>query len=389
MVMNGPLQRARAFDARRPLLWDVTLALVVGLISVNAVRGIGAWGAVPLALLVGAVVVRRRRPAVALALGASGVVLGVAIALLDGARTPWAPIAVWVVLFSAGQRVRGRRGVVAALGVVVLVVAAETLVPTVPFTGTVDQLRTSVAVLATSTTALLLGLQVRARRDQLRVQREEAARTAVVAERSRIAQEMHDIIGHNLSVITSLANGGAVAARTSPDDAARAFEAIGAVSRSSVRDVARVLSVLRHDHTADGASLTPQPALADVVGLVASTRSAGVPVTVTQGGDLTDLSAARQLAVYRIVQESLTNVMRHASRGAGARVTLVRDGGDVVVTVDDDGGPGAMPTSPGGGHGILGMRERAEAFGGSLDAGPHGQGWRVRARLRAGSHEGE
>lgn len=403
MVISRLLQRVRAVDALHPLLWDVGLALVVAAISVNATVEVTTAGPVPplpvpllwvpLVVVHGALVFRRRRPLAALVVAACGVVLGTAAALLTDRGAPWAHLAVWVLLLEVGRRERRGHAVGIASGVVAVTVLAAVLAPA----GAADdgeRVRTWVAVLAMGTSSLLLGLQVRARHDHLVAQREEAARAAVVAERSRIAQEMHDIIGHNLSVITSLANGGAVAVRTSPDDAVHAFDAIGAVSRSSVRDVARVLSVLRHDHSADGASLAPQPALADVADLIASARAAGVSVAVTHGGGLAGLSAARELAIYRIVQESLTNVLRHAARGAGVQVSIGRDGEDAVVTVEDDGGPGVMahggparPQAAGPGHGILGMRERAESFGGSLEAGPHGLGWRVRARIPAGTGE--
>lgn len=389
------LQRARAVDRRRPLLWDVTLALAVAAISVKATGGVSPLGIVPLVLSHGAVVFRRRRPFGALLVAVCGVLLGTLVSVLAGVVAPWAYLAVWVLLFDVGLRERGRRAVVVASGVVALTVAVGVVAPTgVDVVDLGDLVRTSVALLATGSASLLLGLQIRGRREYLTAQRAEAARAAVVAERSRIAQEMHDVIGHNLSVITSLANGGAVAARTSPEDAAQAFDAIGAVSRSSVREVARVLAVLRHDHSWDGASLTPQPGLADLADLVESMRSAGVTVSVTRGGSLRSLSAGRQLAVYRIVQESLTNALRHAAPGTAVRVSILREGGDVLVTVDDDGSVSSdgwrvtrSREGEGLGYGILGMRERAEAYGGSLEAAPFGSGWRVSARIRADAGE--
>lgn len=382
----------RALDRRRPLVWDVGLALVVAAVAANATGGIDPVVVAPFALTHAAVVLRRRRPFGALLVATCGVVVGALVAALADVGAPWVYLAVWVLLFDVGLRERGRRAVVVASAVVALTVVAGIVAPTVVAVGLDERVRGSVAVLATGAASLLLGLQIRGRREYLDAQRAEAARAAVVAERSRIAQEMHDVIGHNLSVITSLANGGAVAARTSPDDAVQAFDAIGAVSRSSVREVARVLAVLRHDHSSDGASLTPQPGLADVAGLVESMRSAGVTVSVTHRGSLQGLSAGRQLAVYRIVQESLTNVLRHAAPGPRVRVSILRQADDVLVTVEDHGAAspdGWHTTRPvrGDGHGILGMRERAEAYGGTLEAGPHGTGWKVTARIRADARE--
>ncbi|MBE1878200.1 histidine kinase [Myceligenerans pegani] len=400
MDTTGPLRRVRAFDRRHPLSWDVALACGVGSVSANASGDLHPPGVALLVVVHGALVLRRRRPLPALVAAASAVVVGAVAAVLTGTAVPWAYLAVWVLLFHVGLRDGGLRER-ARFAVVGLVVGLVTLTSAVSPAGagasgaidTEERVRASVAVLAMCAASFLLGLQIRGRREQLAAQREEAARAAVVAERSRIAQEMHDIIGHNLSVITSLATGGAVAVRNAPDDAAAAFDAIGAVSRSSVRDVRRVLAVLRHDRSAEGAALSPQPGLREIPELVEAVRAAGLPVTLSRVGSLRQLSAGRQLAVHRIVQESLTNVLRHAAAGSRVGVAIRRDGADVVVRVDDVGPAGADPggRTPAGvpGQGILGMRERAETYGGTLEAGPVRGGWSVVARIGADGNDGE
>lgn len=292
-------------------------------------------------------------------------------------------LAVWVLLFHHGLHARGRQ-IVIAYPIIGLTAASALASPgdqAAVYLG--ERLGTALAMLGMCAASFLLGMQIRMRREQLANQRAEIAREAAVAERSRIAQEMHDIIGHNLSVIASLANGGAVAAHASPQEAAQAFDAIGRVSRSSVRDIRRILTVLRHDYTADGAALGPQPGVDDIPALVDSVRSAGLTVRLEHTGELRGLSAGRQLAVYRIVQESLTNTLRHVGANAHASVTITRDPEGLTVAVTDSGG--ATETSPeardASGQGLNGMRQRAEAYGGTLDAGATSTGWRVRAHI--------
>jgi signal transduction histidine kinase len=382
--MTALLSRLRAFDRRRPALWDVVVAVVCGAASVSASPHLGAAGVAWVVIVTCAVAFRRRYPLPALLVAFACVLAATGAALVTTAQLPWTYLAIWVLLFGVGLRERRP-----AIGLVTAIIAVTALTALGAQSGDGaltdgERVRGALAVLGMCAAAFLLGLQIRTRRDQVAAEQAEAAHTAVVAERSRIAQEMHDIIGHNLSVITSLANGGAVAVRRSPDDAVEAFHAIGRVSRGSVRDVRRVLAVLRQDHTSDGASLVPQPGLDDLPALVASVEEAGADVRLELSGDLTGLSAARQLAVYRLVQESLTNVLRHAGRRARVDVRVCEDGDGTVVVVSDDGqGPGSL-TAPGGpvaGHGILGMRERVQGFGGTLSAGPSGDGWTVHAQI--------
>jgi signal transduction histidine kinase len=240
--------------------------------------------------------------------------------------------------------------------------------------------------------AALIGVTVRTRRDytaaledrarRLEVERDQQARLAAAAERARIAREMHDIIGHNLSVITGLADGGKYAAAKSPDRAAQALDAIGTTSRQALGELRRLLDVLREDQHEE-ARRTPQPALADLDRLIGGVRAAGLPVRTTVKGSPT-LAPGRQLAVYRVIQEALTNTLKHAGPDATAHIDLVYEaGGAVTLTVTDTGRGGPLD-APTDGRGLPGMRERTALYGGTLEAGPRprpDQGWRVRLHL--------
>ena len=391
MTQNGLLQRVGALDERHPLWWDVVPALLIATIAVRATPSdLGPVGVALLLVVHGALVLRRRKPLPALLTALAGVVVGAALTLLTEMAMPWPYLALWLLLFNLGLRERVLP--LWVISVLIGLTAATALVGVddSDLLRVDERLRSALAVLSMCAASYLLGLQIQTRRAQAVARRAEAARTAVVAERLRIAQEMHDIIGHNLSVITSLANGGAVAARTSPQEAARAFDAIGSVSRSSVREVRRVLMVLRQDHTAEGASLAPPPGLADVPVLIDSVRGTGVDVHLERTGDLRGLSVGRQLAIYRIVQESLTNVLRHAGARAQVDVRIAQQHDELAVSVEDTGSSPVESQEPAGGtpgQGIIGMQERAEAYGGSLTACATPTGWAVRARIPVDQQE--
>ncbi|MFD7304229.1 sensor histidine kinase [Streptomyces pharetrae] len=242
--------------------------------------------------------------------------------------------------------------------------------------------------------AALAGIAVRTRRDytealedrarRLEIERDQQARLAAAAERARIASEMHDIIGHNLSVITGLADGGRYAAAKSPERAAQALDAIAGTSRQALTELRRLLDVLRDDHQHPEAGLAPQPALTDLDQLIDGVRSAGLPVRLTTHGTPA-LPPGRQLTVYRVVQEALTNTLKHAGTGATADIALSYAGrGAATVTVTDTG-HGARPVDgTTTGRGLPGMRERTALYGGTLEAGPRPlpeRGWRVRLHL--------
>jgi signal transduction histidine kinase len=210
-------------------------------------------------------------------------------------------------------------------------------------------------------------------------EREERARRAVRAERDRIAREMHDVVAHSLSVIVSQAQGGAYLAKDQP--AGRVLDTIADTGREALADMRGLLGVLRSDaDTGTDPGEPPQPGLADLPELVARVRASGLPVELTEEGTPERTGAAAELAVYRLVQESLTNVLKHAGPDATARVRLAWAEEELEVSVTDDG-YGLTPGA-GGGQGLVGMRERVAVLGGSTSAGPAPDGgFAVRARL--------
>jgi signal transduction histidine kinase len=242
---------------------------------------------------------------------------------------------------------------------------------------------------ALALTAWALGLMRRARYLQQESLAERAARLererdqleqiATQAERTRIAREMHDIVAHSLSVVIAQADGGRYAAKTSPEAAERALLTISETGRAALADMRRILGVLRTEgHDID--DLVPQPASTDVASLVASMKET-LPVSLIQMGTPRPLPPGTGATIYRIAQESLTNILKHGGPEVSATVLMQWTPQHVVLQVDDDG-RGAAATSDGAGHGVLGMRERAAMLGGTLTAGPRaGGGYRVRAEI--------
>lgn len=218
-----------------------------------------------------------------------------------------------------------------------------------------------------------LGGQQRTLVDQLREAQAGLADRARAEERNRIAAEMHDVIGHALTVSLMHVSAARLAIEENPDEARAALAEAERLARSSLEEVRATVGLMRT--TSGGAA--PLPGAADLLELVESFRRAGTPVTCEVVGDPSMLAAATGLAAYRILQESLTNVVRHAS-GSPATVRLDLGGGGTRVVVDSAGAPD-FPRQEG--NGLLGMRERAEALGGRFTAGPNGSGWRVEAVL--------
>jgi signal transduction histidine kinase len=225
-------------------------------------------------------------------------------------------------------------------------------------------------------TFLLAGVLVRARRRAATLQRQ--AELAAAAERTRIARELHDIVAHHLSVIVLQAAG----ARASGKPAGATLEKIENSARQGLAETRRLLGVLRDPDEETG--LAPQPGIGDLDALAAGVRAAGLPVNLVIDGDLAALPATVDVSVYRIVQEALTNVLKHAGP-ARADVTIGCAKGAVMIEVTDDGTAASGHGAPVGGHGLAGMRERAAVFGGELAAGPRpGGGYSVRVRLPLG-----
>jgi signal transduction histidine kinase len=201
-------------------------------------------------------------------------------------------------------------------------------------------------------------------------------------ERARIAREMHDSVAHHLTVIVALSDGALAAVTRSPAQAAEAIRGVSTTAREALAETRRLLGILRTD---SGLELRePLPGLSDLEPLFIRVRAAGLPVRYERSGPSGDTPPGVQLVVFRLIQEALTNTMKHGGPGTSAAVRLQLAPGEVRVEVEDDGvGSAGVPRAPGGG--LTGMAQRVGAFGGELTCGPRQpRGWRVTARLDPG-----
>jgi signal transduction histidine kinase len=293
------------------------------------------------------------------------------------------PVALAIALYTVAATMRRAEAFAAAAlaaGVVVLVVGQD---------GTRHWALAITDAVGFAGAVLLVGLYVGTRRAYLaelrdraqRLERERDASSALAAaeERARIAREMHDSVAHHLTVIVALSDGALRAVTRSPDEASDAIRDVSGTARQALAETRRLLGVLRGGSGQE--SRQPLPTLADLDDLVARVRATGLPVRYERTGAAADLPTGVQLAVFRLVQEALTNTMKHAGPRASAAVRLKVSPGEVRVDVEDDGTGGtAEPGAAGGG--LTGMRERIRAFGGELDCGPRDpRGWRVTARI--------
>jgi signal transduction histidine kinase len=242
--------------------------------------------------------------------------------------------------------------------------------------------------------ALALGLYIAARRaylaelhdraERLERERDQQAALAAAAERARIAREMHDIVAHHLTVMVTLSDAAIAASETSPDRATDVMRTVSATGRRALADTRRLIGVLyQRSGAGSGEALQPVPDLAQLDTLIEQVRSAGLATTLeVHGAAVDDVSPGLQLTVYRIVQEALTNTLKHGGAGAHASVRLQFLPGELRVDIDDDGA-GARATVPAtSGSGLVGMRERVRAYGGDVHAGPRQpEGWKVSATL--------
>jgi len=219
----------------------------------------------------------------------------------------------------------------------------------------------------------------------LETERDQQARIAVAEERARIARELHDVVAHAVSVMVVQADGAAYAVRSQPDLAERAVQTISSTGREALTELRRLLGVLRSEDTSG--ERTPQPGTQSLSELAARVRSVGLPVQLDIVGNVDDLPAGVGLGIYRIVQEALTNSLKHAGPGSSASVRVARVGDRVELSIVDNGHRTTRAlVGVSGGNGLIGMRERALVFGGTLDAGPRsGGGWQVRASLPFGN----
>ena len=312
---------------------------------------------------------RRRYPLVVLVLASSALA-----ALMLREHDPGAlPFTLLVAAYTVGAE-RPARVAGAGVGWLVVLLVVLGLLET-PLFGPTEAVISGISFVA----AVLLGRSMRERGQRIEAfaqEEEQAALRAAADERLRIAREMHDVVAHSLGVIAVQAGVALHVLETDSAQTRTALENISKVSRASLNEVRHLLGVVR---TEEEVGFAPAPGLADVERLAEEVSGAGLRVEVVSDGDTDRVPSGVGLAAYRIVQEALTNALRHAG---ASRATVRLEGSPEVLVVDvtDDGrGPGRPATD---GHGLLGMRERVAVYGGSLDVGPvDGRGFRVVARL--------
>ncbi|MCW2705252.1 MAG: sensor histidine kinase [Blastococcus sp.] len=384
-VPAGPpsLPRWRRWAARHPRVVDGLVACAVQLIGLPAT--VHAAGQLPWAWLIDVALVlplvwRRRHPRAVFGLLAAVALVQWAVGLRFAAD---AALLVARYTVAVGQ---SRRVAVAA----VAVMEVGVVLAGIRFAPAGDALASVIFLSGLVAAAFFIGTTVQTRRAYLgelvdraaRAERErdQQARLAVTSERTRLARELHDIVAHSLTVVVTLAEAASAAGATDPPAAREAMGQVATTGRAALAEMRRLLGVLRTDDDEDPADLAPAPGLDNLDGVVAAARAAGLPVRLTVGGRPRPLTAAMDATAYRIVQESLTNVLKHAVEPSAVEV-LVRWGKEsLVLQVSDDGRSAVGTGEPG--HGLSGMRERLALFGGELSAGPAAPGgWRVRAEL--------
>ncbi|MDN4478079.1 sensor histidine kinase [Demequina sp. SYSU T00039] len=405
-------------DLKTPRWGDIAIAaalLVLGLIGVSQTVDIGVsrghpYDAIGVALVVAQVVPlawRQHYPRLVL----WAVLVPWLIAVGFGYPDTAAMFAIYVALYGVAAYVARREALLHGAAVLAVMIAWTTVgvlvTDFVPWTALV-------AVTLAVIVPMMVGFVDFRRRERLtelevaHARREQAQRTvaadAVRAERARIARELHDVVAHEITVMTLQAEG---ARRLAKDSDERVVQALGTISesgRTGLAEMQRMIGVLRaseqeaaeaaeHDRVVAGvplsdADLAPMPSLAAIPQLAQQVEDAGLPVDLTISGT-SHVPAGVELSAYRIVQEALTNAMKHAGPGARATVAVERRRRLVRITVDDDG-RGAISDAArlSGGHGLRGMRERVQALGGALEYGPRrGGGFRVMAELPSGDDQ--
>jgi signal transduction histidine kinase len=292
-----------------------------------------------------------------------------------------ADIALLVALFTVAVHDPPRRAFLAALVLELGVVMAS-----LRWSPAGDTAKSIILLSGTGIAALFVGLTLKTWRayletlvettKRLEFERDQQARLAAAAERSRIAREMHDVVAHNVSIMVTLADG--ARATSSPDKAREVMGEVSAVGRLALTDMRQLLGVLQD--TGDESERAPQPELAGLPKLIDGVRATGLAVELTELGASFEITPGAELTIYRIVQESLTNVLKHADRPSKAEVRLVFEEPFVALSVRDNG---RHPVRAGRGHGLGGMKERAASFGGALSAGPGSDGgWEVTSRIK-------
>ena len=351
-----------AWTRRHPLLVDTAFAAVLTAVGVAAHRSqLLGWDIVFVPLVCVGVAVRRVWPRAAFAY----VGLIIFVQFLVGVGVSGLDLVLLILLYTVAAH-RGRTDAVVAF------VVYELGVLFAAFVWSSDP-RAFVSASIAGLAAWVLGERMRLRRAhvthleeravRLEFERDQQAQIAAAGERARIARELHDIVAHSLSVMVAQADGASYALDHDPEQARRAMGTVSQTGREALTEMRRLLGVLRAPEAPDGT--TPQPGVEQVEELVARVRDAGLSIDLTLEGEARPLPAGAGLAAYRIVQEALTNTLKHAGPQAHADVTIAYRDHDVEVRVDDDGRAPTVNGRPG--QGLVGMRERAALYGGQVE----------------------
>lgn len=389
----------RAFEKlkRRHLWFDVVAAatiLTVGLVGRVDVEGTGLsdvylrdsdWLHIVLIVLMSApLALRRVFPATVFGIALGSWVVDRALDYPESLAT----VGILVAFYTIGTELPRRRSFYIG-GLSALFVLFWTTLGTI-ILESVTAVSIATTTIAT-VTPLLVGREMRTRREraeelQQKVanaerERRESARRAVEEERARIARELHDVVAHQMTVMTIQAEGARRIAKDTDPRIQEALDTIKATGHSALAEMRRVVGLLRETE-GNSPDLAPLPRLTDLSSLVEKVRSAGVPVELSVEGEVRPLADGVELSAYRIVQESLTNTVQHGGPGVSAEVAVSYGDDALDVIVIDDGRGAAAVSSNGGGNGLVGMRERVAVLGGSFEASAKpGGGYRVHASI--------
>jgi signal transduction histidine kinase len=373
--------RLRAWDTEHQRRSDAGIAVVLFVACMAFPRSFGVQrpeNVVLQAALILPLIWRRRAPSAVFSVIA-------AVAFVQWLVTVPLPadVALLIALFTLAVHASSRRALMGAG-----VAEAGAIMASVRWAPAGDVAKSLVFLSGLVVAAVSIGLALRTwrsymdslaeRTKRLEFERDQQAKLAAAAERARIAREMHDVVAHNVSIMVTLADGASAAVDSRPVQAREAMAEVSATGRLALTDMRHLLGVLRtDDFTADRG---PQPQLSGLPRLIHGVSTTGLNIEFGEEGEPFDVPPGVELTIYRIVQESLTNILKHADDPSTAQVTITFDSPFVDVYVRDDGEP-VEPSAEG--HGLGGMRERAAFCGGALSAGPHlERGWEVRARVR-------
>jgi signal transduction histidine kinase len=393
--VSSALEALRDAIHRHPWWTDSLLALFLTFISIGSVifggnrhqaHAIAVLDAILVPLTTLPIALRRYRPLAVLAITVSAET----VLLLFSTQTQ-VPFGVIVALYTVASRCE--RPVSLRAGEwVALPITAGVIVNSGPHPGPI------ISKLALFAIAWVIGDNVRTRRAylaelearaaRLEREREEQAERAVAEERTRIARELHDVIAHNVSVMVVQASAGDEVFDTDPDRARESLSAVASTGRSALAELRRLLGVIRAEDDHEGApSYAPQPGIEYLDELIRQVRETGLAVQLSVLGRPRNLPEAVGLCAYRIVQEALTNTLKHAD-ASQAQVNVRYVAGALELQILDDGRGGSAVNGETGGHGLIGMRERVALFGGELTAESRaGRGYAVHARLPLGESE--